>query len=191
MEELQGGGDQDQTAGHLEGGHRDPEQMEDLLAEQGEAVDDRGGHGGGLEGGPVLLGRLLVPGERQEHGHRPHRVHDHEDGHEGRGVQHYGAGGAEGKTGGRRWRTASRPSRASGPRKPSISRATDSPKTGRAWRSHWFMTRLVHCTAVALPAARRVAMATASDRTSSSGTQRVTSPMRSASGPSTKSAVRR
>src|SRR5262249_8164447 len=98
---------------------------------------------------------------------------------------------ADGNDGGRFSRTAATPSAASGPRNVSISYANDASKAGPASRIQWLSARLVRRTASCGPVARRSAIASAVDSTSSRGTAFDTSPIRSASRPSRKSAVSR
>ena len=73
----------------------------------------------------------------------------------------------------------------------SISSASDWSKMGPAWRSQLFSARLVQRIEGWLPRARRVATSHAVSMSRAAGTQRLTSPIRSASRPSRKSEVRR
>ena len=66
----------------------------------------------------------------------------------GRLQRRHSGGWAQGKSGRRRSPTAAKPSCASGPRKPIISRAGDSPDTGALVIIHYLSTRFVHWTAV-------------------------------------------
>src|SRR5690606_1178682 len=87
------------------------------------------------------------------------------------------------KRGARRSFKAASPSRASLPAKPIISSASECSKAGQAARSQWLSVRLVKANAEGLPAASSSAIWRARACNASSGTERLTSPMRSASSP--------
>src|SRR5690606_37075792 len=104
-------------------------------------------------------------------------------------VRQWGGSCADGNFGARFSRNAANPSLTSGPRKQSISCASELSNTGPAIRIQLFRDFFVARIAVWLPCASFAAMASDLGSTSARGAQNVTRPMRSASLPSTKSAV--
>ena len=91
------------------------------------------------------------------------------------------------KLGARFSRREARPSRTSGPEKPSISSASDASNAGPALRSQLFRLYLVQRSADCEPWASRCAISRALPTNSCSSTHSDTSPMRSASSPRTSS----